>query len=269
MAETPTTPAATGYFTKPAPADPTPEAPQHSDDPALEQRARLMGWRPQEEFKGEEGKWKPADEFVQFAQDNPAVLNERLGRMERMLQDQAKKAVAEQRKAAEAGYKRAVLEHRKAIAAAVDDGDQVRADELAQRMAQIKPPPPEEREDPNALPGFQAFAASEPWYGTDAVLTGFANNTLAPQLASAGYDTTSPEFFQEVSRQMREAFPHKFSNPRRSAPAAVANGGGAPARAGGKDYRSLPPEAKAACDDYVARGLLKADDYVKTYFGDA
>ncbi len=66
---------------------------------------------------------------------------------------------------------------------------------------------------------------------------------------------------------MKQKFPEKFGNPRRSRPSPVegaTSAGGKQKK--GKSYDDLPPEAKSTCDRYVEQGLMKKDEYVKEYF---
>ena len=44
-------------------------------DPKVEARARDMGWRPKEEFKGEPDKWRSADEFVKRGEEILPIVN--------------------------------------------------------------------------------------------------------------------------------------------------------------------------------------------------
>jgi hypothetical protein len=257
------------YFSQPtAPADPTPEAPAGADNPAIEQQARLMGWRPPSEWTGDPAKAKSAADFVKVAEENPNVMNERLSRMQRQLADMAKKNARDAREAEMRGYETAVHQYRAAIVNASDAGDTERVAALTAEMARVPQPLPEPEINPDQLPAYQHFAAQEGWYNKDPVLTGYANQTLAPQLARMGYDTTSPDFFQAVSNGVRDAYPHKFSNPRASQPSPVHGGQPAGGQGAANDYRSLPADAKAACDSYVTRGLLTREAYVQSYFGD-
>ena len=48
--------------------------PPPSPDPQVIERARLQGWIPKEDFKGDEGRWIPADEFVKRADHMMPIL---------------------------------------------------------------------------------------------------------------------------------------------------------------------------------------------------
>mgnify|MGYP003641120936 FL=1 len=48
------------------------------------------------------------------------------------------------------------------------------------------------------------------WFNKDQIMT-VAALTIDATLKQQGYDSSSPDFYQEVDRRMREEFPHKFS----------------------------------------------------------
>mgnify|MGYP003673302977 FL=1 len=52
--------------------------------------------------------------------------------------------------------------------------------------------------------------AENSWFNTNQIMT-VAALTIDATLKQQGYDSSSPDFYQEVDRRMREEFPHKFS----------------------------------------------------------
>jgi hypothetical protein len=70
----------------------------------------------------------------------------------------------------------------------------------------------------------------------------------------------------EIQRRVEAAFPEKFKNPNKGKEDKV--GGGSPvedAPVKAASYKSLPKEAKAACDDFVAQGFMTQEEYVAQY----
>lgn len=51
--------------------------------PSVEDRARLMGWRPKHEFKGDAERWLPAEDFLNRAFELPGVLADRYNKLEK------------------------------------------------------------------------------------------------------------------------------------------------------------------------------------------
>ncbi len=56
------------------------------------------------------------------------------------------------------------------------------------------------------------------WFSKDQIMT-VAALTIDAQLKSEGYDSSTPEFYQEVDKRIRAEFPHKFSAVADSQPA--------------------------------------------------
>ena len=56
--------------------------PKAPEELSVEERARLWGWKPREEFNGKADKWVPADQFVARGLTLPAVLKETNTRLE-------------------------------------------------------------------------------------------------------------------------------------------------------------------------------------------
>ncbi len=48
-----------------------PDGDEGGEEQTTEDRARSMGWRPKEDFKGKEGQWVDADEFVRRSDEDP------------------------------------------------------------------------------------------------------------------------------------------------------------------------------------------------------
>jgi len=42
-------------------------------DPDIERQAKGMGWVPKDKFRGDASKWRPADEYVQRAEEFPQI----------------------------------------------------------------------------------------------------------------------------------------------------------------------------------------------------
>lgn len=115
-------------------------APSNGADPAIETRAREMGWKPLAEFRGRAGTWKPAAEFISrgeevlpIVRDQNRRLLERVNRLESEVgglrtssteQLQIIKDLRDMgRKADQRGYDRAMADIKTKKAAAVEAGD--------------------------------------------------------------------------------------------------------------------------------------------------
>jgi len=71
-----------------------------------------------------------------------------------------------------------------------------------QSVQQLQPQP---QPDPRA----EEWAANNEWFGKDRVMTAGAL-AIDTDLKEEGYDSTSPEFYEEINKRLQETFPNKF-----------------------------------------------------------
>lgn len=257
-----------------APADNAAPAPEPKTEQSAEAEAREMGWQGPENFKGDPALFVDAEtfvkrgkEFIPFLKASNRELkkeleasNKRIAETEKTLRQFGEHhAKTEQR-----AYERALVDLKAKHAEAVGLGDvetaQGLTDQIVELNAEVKaaPKPPSPGEDPE----FVAWQADNKWFGTDKIMTGAARE-IAEDLARVG--VTKTKQLAEVAKQIREAFPDKFENPRRKE--APATGAPTPTRqTNGKSYSDLPADAKAMCDDFVRQKVLTREQYVKDYF---
>jgi uncharacterized protein (UPF0335 family) len=172
----------------------------HAGDPAIEARAREMGWKPLAEYRGPPGKWQPAADFIDrgenilpIVRDQNRRLAERVGKLESEIgglrttaqeQLQIIKDLRDMgRSADQRGYERAMAELKSRQRRAVEAGDTTAYDQLveqAEALASARPPAPEVKKAPDAPPPPQPpqlsqavrdFVAQNPWFNRDAFLT--------------------------------------------------------------------------------------------------
>ena len=84
---------------------------------------------------------------------------------------------------------------------------------------------------------------ANPWYESDKILHAFADG-IADQLVAQGY--TGKAYFDELTRQTKEAFPDKFSNGSKKKPAPVDEGHEVDIGSNNRTFSNLPKEAKEA-----------------------
>lgn len=243
--------------------------------PSVEERAQLMGWRPQAEFKGDKDRWIDAETFVKRGEEILPILKANNASMERALADERKeraklektlKDFADHHGKTEArAYDKALKEIQSQIAAAASVGDVQgvldATEELTELRAEAKAKPAAEAP---GSPEFDAWREDNDWYGKDKALSG-AFDALCAEVIAEGY-TTPKVGLSEAMKRLKAEFPAKFENPARRQ-AATVEGAGAPPRTKGKGYADLPPDAKAMCDDFVKRvpGFSR-EKYCKDFF---
>lgn len=187
-------------------------------------KAMEMGWRPKEEYEGDEASWVSAETFV-ARQPLFDKIKEQSRTVKNMKQT-VDQLMAHNAKVSDAAYKQAVKDLRAKRAEAIREGeietvtqieedlDSMAEDRNAQRQA-ATPAQPEVSQE------FLEWKAQNRWYGDDRVLTHWADS-YGQDLLSQGM--TPVEVFQEVEKEARKNFPNKFRNPNRDAASAVGNG---------------------------------------------
>lgn len=244
-------------------------------EPTVEDRARDMGWRPKEEFKGEESKWTDAETFVKRGEEILPILRAN-SRKDREALEAAKAEIADMKKTFadfakhhSATEQRALEKARKELeremAEAVEAKDHKAVREIADDMAALSRDVQTDAngspyETPDHAKAVSSWKAENLWYGSDAAMTGAAS-AIATELERQG--VKGADQLAEVAKRIRAEFPHKFENERRKAPAAVE--GSTTPRKGGKGASDLPPEARAQMNKWVKQGLLTEKQFLADY----
>jgi hypothetical protein len=96
----------------------------------------------------------------------------------------------------------------------VDDAAQQRATWLAQQQqqaqqAQAQAPQPAREVDPRV----EEWAEKNKWYGKDTVMTHAAWGIHRQLIQVEGFDPSADEYYDELDKRIREAFPQKFAEP--------------------------------------------------------
>jgi len=244
-----------------------------------EDRARLSGWTPAEEFKGDPDRWvdaetwnKRADELMPILKATNKKLEEKLtqyeseiGATKKELEDLRKttKRMADVgSKISQREYDRALETIRKEQSRAVAEGDADAFERLEKQKDSLEKPEPIEINTPDPR---NDFISRNPWYGQDGKeeMTGYAY-IMAEKYAKQGL--APEEQLTRVEADVKQKFPEEFGNKRRQT-AAVDGDDKPPQKPSKKGYSSLPAEAKAMCDKLCAsiEGYTK-EQYVKDYF---
>lgn len=196
------------------PAEPQTPEPQVNE---VELQAQELGWKPEEDFKADpknEGKkWRPAEEFM-----DRKSLFDKIDSYHRKVKDLEKGigALSEHNKKIEkTAYERALRELKQEKRAALEEGDLVKADELNERIDEIKqevknvPAPVAEPRNP----AFDVWVTKNQWYNENKKMRAFADG-YAQQLVADGI-TNPAEIFAEVEKEVKDTFPVTFRNPRK------------------------------------------------------
>ena len=220
-----------------------------SDDPAVEARAREMGWKPLAEYRGPPGRWQPAADFIArgenilpIVRDQNRRMTERIAKLEGEVgglrataseQLQIIKDLREMgRSQNQAGYDRAMAEIRSKQRQAVESGDTKAYDQLVEQAEALNSSRPAATPateatrpvtDTPARPQLsgptQAFIAANPWFNDSG---GILSNTMiafhqeilnergATQAALNADPALDRELLEEAKARVVEKYPERF-----------------------------------------------------------
>lgn len=228
----------------------------------VEQQALEYGWKPEDEFKADpanEGKkWRTAEDFM-----DRKSLFDKIDSYHRKVKDLEKgmNALAQHNsKIEKSAYERALRELRNERKAALEEGDLVKAEEIRDRIDEIKEQtatPPVVQ--PQTNPVFDAWVAKNQWYVEDRKMQAFADG-LANQMIADGVKDPH-EVFAAVEREVRETFPTKFRNPRKDT---APNLDVSAKKAAASDGFKLTPQEEKIMQDMIRAGApISKEEYIK------
>lgn len=248
-----------------------------------EKEALEMGWTPEEEWKGDPDKWRPAQEFVERGETIiPILRNENkklradMAAMEMGLKAQIERIRQEAQDGAKRDYEQKVAALKQQQRQAVEEGDIEKFDQVDKQIGNLKEP--QQTAQPQSNPVFEEWNKKNPWYAPDMNNIGDADRDMTIYAMGVAGDILKNEpnlepnkLFERVEGQVKKTFAHKFENPNREKADVAGSGGPAPKSSGKKTWADLPQEAKAAYERtrkrFESKGFeYKKDDYVKAYF---
>jgi NADH dehydrogenase/NADH:ubiquinone oxidoreductase subunit G len=240
---------------------------------APEARARRMGWKPQEEYKGKD-EWVDAETFIKKTEEEVPHLRKALKNTERTIQKLEKgmdAVLAHQSRqledASKQAYAQAIKDIETRLGKAIEDGDteaitkSIKArDELRDQQLKAKKPVEQPRGEPAEVADWKA---RNTWFQDDPVLADAAAR-YTDILASQGKSII--EQLEGAEKYVKETFPFKFRQPK-DAPAMPGGGNNVARNTKPKpgSYEALTSEAKAECDRTVkgSNGKISKEDWLK------
>lgn len=252
----------------------------------VEEKAKAQGWKPKEEFQGEEKNFVDAETYVKRGEEVlPFVKatnrrltetveqqNNRIQELERTARANAKALEEIQATNREVVVERAEQSVEQIEAAIIDarEANDVQTELKLLRQhatavgavakAKEKPVVTQQQQQPNGgdltkTPEFQSFMQANPWWSEDPVMRA-ASLEIQNQLYSSGKITTATPMAERltmVADATRTRFGMKDGG-RRGGPSRVEGGGGPGGGSSnesstiGKSFSDLPDDAKLACD---------------------
>lgn len=265
-----------------APEAEVPERPEAPPAQAseVEEIAREMGWAPQTEWKGPKESWKSAKEFIRHGTVIQRELKtrndtltrdyeQRFQRLDRATQT----ALTKQREQLTAQY-----DARKREAVRMGDEGAYEAAQRAENEAlkNFDKEVSEETTRPTAPNGQRKLSPdvidfglrNKEWFNKDPVMTGAAVS-LDAQMATDYPELNDAERLVLVENEIKRRFNVSGQqNGSATTQRQQVEGGLRPIKtAKGKDWESMPPEAKSIGDKHIKEGLFKDKaDFAKSYW---
>lgn len=255
---------------------------QAKDTRDYETEARELGWRPQEEFNGEEGRWKDAKTFVEDGERVLPIVRSQLKRTREELaakdaehaeaikrMQQATAAVIKRQKA-QYEDEMATIKAQQREAAASGDVEEFSRLETRREALEKSAPTDDFDEKPENPQDVQAeWISRNSWYVDDFELAQDAMK-YSQWLASQPNAPSMKVNLERTEAHIREKHPEKFGGkpkPKQNGHAAVDGGSLFPGGKREKGFDQLPADAKAAYEEFVASGVdMKKEDYAKEYW---
>lgn len=252
-----------------------------------EAEARLLGWKPLEEFNGPAERWRDAEAFLEKGKQINGFLRKDFEKLRKELEARDNRIAAlegnirefaEYHQETEArAYQRAIASLREERKAALRESDGARVVEIEEQLdelteaskKQLAPRAIAPRDPTQPDPAFVAWVDDNPWYKENRTLRALVHD-YAEELKQREPTLIGTAFLNKVKQAVQAEHPELFDNSERRRPSAVAGGEDTrrPSGGRGKTYADLPLEARIACDKFVKQGYLTKEAYVRDYFGD-
>lgn len=215
-----------------------------------EERARLLGWSPKDDYKGDPDKWVDAETYIEDAENDyrrmrkvNKVLERKLDKQEKSIEAILAYQTRQVEDAEKQAYERGVLEVEERYKKAVEDGDVEAAEQAWKDRDNIKPPT---ASDDTIV---QAWIAKTSWYNKDMAMTAAAQ-AKEGELYERGLPLK--QRLEAVDAFIQEEFPHKFEARKPKLAPTMVNGRGNNVNRKTKikpgSYEALTDEARRECD---------------------
>lgn len=240
----------------------------------VEANARLRGWVPEEDFKGDKQNWRNAGIFMHnyYTGTLEAKLKENTDKMNEMsnTMDQLKNHHKDVLKQKQQEHEKKIKELLRDQRNAVKDGNTSEYDEITGKIDDLKGYVSDQslKIDQKVSVEFEKFVDRNPWFLSDHEMRVVAEG-ISNSLLSANPTMEIAENMKRTESRIRKIYPNQFENQRRKSPTTVEDGSNVVEtdKSKGKlTFSDLPKEAQAAGRKYVKESLFKSlDEYAKAF----
>jgi len=252
---------------------------------SVEDQARALGWKPEEEYTGKPEKWTDAEKFLEVHGKNNGALRKALEKQAAELLELKKQMGgldAAHKKIFDIQIKKAKEEFDQQIAflkaqrkEAVRSGEYDAVDELDEQIEkaklrgpdipEIETPKQPQQQDWRENPILVKWAEKNTWFEKDEDMSLYAG-TLGVQIRKDNPSISFQEVLDRVEERVKKAFPHKFKSGEDRASRVEGSSTSSQNKGEVGTYASLNKAEKEACDEAVEAGM-KQKDWLKLYFG--
>lgn len=231
----------------------TQAAPEVSE---VEQRAREQGWVPKEEWHGE-GKWRDAEAFLDRGELFGKIDSQ--NKELRSIRETLNQFKNHHKKVQETAYKKALSDLRAAKKDALIEGDPDKVIEVDEQIQEVREAQAQIEQSRNEHvpqeehPVFANWREQNTWYDNTKKMRLWAD-ARGLELGREGHSPL--EVLKQISKEAKEEFPERFSNPNRSKPGAVESTSGRQGKSAADTYTPSEIERTMA-RKFVKQGLFK------------
>jgi hypothetical protein len=243
--------------------EPEQQAPEFTE---IERRAMEMGWRPKQEFEGEEDDFIDAKEFVRRK-----PLFDKIEGQSKEIKNVRKALEALKQhytKVQETEYNRALAKLQEARQEAISNADGVAFDQIDKEIRNVEKQMdvvkqaqelPLVEDEPKVHPEFAAWQNKNQWYTSVGYMRTWADE-YGDKLVKQGMAPS--EVLRKVEEGVRKEFPHKFTNPNKQNAPFVDNGKEGSKGAGRSEKIELTEQEERIMNTLVRSGTITKEKYL-------
>jgi hypothetical protein len=240
------------------------DTPEPTETNPTELRAKEMGWRPLDEFNGDEVDFIDAKEFIrrQPLFDKIEHQNKHLKNVSKALEAMK----VHYTRVEEAAVQKALTSLKAQRKQALSDGDgdsfEVFDDEIKKTETQLTQITNTRNtplvEEPTIHPEWDAFNSRNPWYNTEDHMRLYADKVGA-KLAQQGVSPS--DVLKQVEVAIKKEFPQKFRNPNKEDAPDVSSGRNQPSRIRNENV-DLSEQERKIMHTLVSQGVMTKEKYL-------
>jgi hypothetical protein len=232
----------------------------------------LLGWKPEGEYEGDKSQFRSAREFLERGEMIGKIrsLSKQNNEITRAIQHMS----MQQNKVFENGYRAAMSDLKAEKKAALADGDLVRAEEVQEKIEELK-----ERKPVNQVPHIdqvdpehEEWVARNTWYSQNPVLHNFADELAKEYVRVNQGRVTATDVRDYVEKTVKEEFAHRLGGAKPVVGAPSPDGAGRQSGKPGSSSNQLSAlkAGMSESDRDIMKTIIKStgmseQDYLKQY----